>query len=198
MKKYDLYIFFLGLITGIFLTVIIAICYNNYYNQESSDITFFEKPKDFIPMKEIEVFQVLDDSIALAKCNDFGSGHYGTVFLIKGNENLYDDQKIDLSHFSVQQIGIYRYETRDDLDKAVPFIEIKNNIYRLAALWKQDLEKMNILVVLKKCVPLIIVTLHKKKRRMQSLLIVRNILCYPKNVWQISSCKKDICMEVPY
>ena len=34
MKKYDLYIFFLGLITGIFLTVIIAICYNNYYNQE--------------------------------------------------------------------------------------------------------------------------------------------------------------------
>lgn len=103
MKKYDLYIFFLGLITGIFLTVIIAICYNNYYNQESSDITFFEKPKDFIPMKEIEVFQVLDDSIALAKCNDFGSGHYGTVFLIKGNENLYDDQKIDLSHFSVQQ-----------------------------------------------------------------------------------------------
>ena len=28
MKKYDLYIFFLGLITGIFLTVIIAICYN--------------------------------------------------------------------------------------------------------------------------------------------------------------------------
>ena len=35
MKKYDLYIFFLGLITGIFLTVIIAICYNNYYNQES-------------------------------------------------------------------------------------------------------------------------------------------------------------------
>lgn len=47
-------------------------------------------------MKEIEVFQVLDDSIALAKCNDFGSGHYGTVFLIKGNENLYDDQKIDL------------------------------------------------------------------------------------------------------
>lgn len=51
MKKYDLYIFFLGLITGIFLTVIIAICYNNYYNQESSDITFFEKPKDFIPMK---------------------------------------------------------------------------------------------------------------------------------------------------
>lgn len=125
MKKYDLYIFFLGLITGIFLTAIIAICYNNYYNQESSDITFFEKPKDFIPMKEIEVFQVLDDSIALAKCNDFGSGHYGTVFLIKGNENLYDDQKIDLSHFSVQQIGIYRYETRDDLEKAVPFIEIK-------------------------------------------------------------------------
>lgn len=125
MKKYDLYIFFLGLITGIFLTVIIAICYNNYYNQESSDITFFEKPKDFIPMKEIEVFQVLDDSIALAKCNDFGSGHYGTVFLIKSNENLYDDQKIDLSHFSVQQIGIYRYETRDDLEKAVPFIKIK-------------------------------------------------------------------------
>lgn len=39
---------------------------------------------------------------------------------------------------------------------------------------------MNILVVLKKCVPLIIVTLHKKKRRMQSLLIVRNILCYPQ------------------
>ncbi len=75
--------------------------------------------------QEIEVFQVLDDSIALAKCNDFGSGHYGTVFLIKGNENLYDDQKIDLSHFSVQQIGIYRYETRDDLEKAVPFIEIK-------------------------------------------------------------------------
>ena len=58
-------------------------------------------------------------------CNDFGGGHYGTVFLIKGNENLYDDQKIDLSHFSVQQIGIYRYETCDDLEKAVPFIEIK-------------------------------------------------------------------------
>jgi hypothetical protein len=34
-------------------------------------------------------------------------------------------KKIDLSHFSVQQIGIYRYETRDDLEKAVPFIEIK-------------------------------------------------------------------------
>ena len=33
MKKYDLYIFFLGLITGIFLTVIIAICYNpNFRN----------------------------------------------------------------------------------------------------------------------------------------------------------------------
>lgn len=38
----------------------------------------------------------------------------------------------------------------------------------------------------------------QEKRRMQSLLIVRNILCYPKKVWQISSCKKDICMEVPY
>lgn len=49
MKKYDLYIFFLGLITGIFLTVIIAICYNNYYNQESSDITFFENQKILSP-----------------------------------------------------------------------------------------------------------------------------------------------------
>ena len=57
MKKYDLYIFFLGLITGIFLTVIIAICYNNYYNQESSDITFFEKPKDFIPRKKQRFFK---------------------------------------------------------------------------------------------------------------------------------------------
>lgn len=53
---------------------------------------------------------------------------------------------------------------------------------------------MNILVVLKKCVPLIIVTLHKKKRRMQSLLIVRNILCYPKKACQKNG-NPSMCKE---
>ena len=99
MKK--IWVYLLGLISGIVLTGIVMFLLITIYNvkndpgyQMINGITFFEEPGDIIAENSFEVFQALGDGSALA------NGKYA------------------------RQIGLYRYTTKMDIEKTVPVVEI--------------------------------------------------------------------------
>ena len=137
MKKW--LIFLCGTVTGIVLTILLAVVVNGLREGKEEkvdsselvekptlkeDIKLFDEPGDIIKENSLKVFQVLTDHTALVRNIN---SYIGTVYLItnKDNKYYYDTQEIDIpKNKEIRQIGIYRYPTQNDIIKTVPIIMI--------------------------------------------------------------------------
>lgn len=123
MKK--TWVFILGIITGIILTILFAVIVSSSSNGGMPGLTMFEQPGDcLIKKSSLEVFQVLTTDSALTKIK----GDYtSAVYLLVNDEGktYYDDQVIKLpSGKCFRQIGTYQYNTKSDFRKTVPVVVI--------------------------------------------------------------------------
>lgn len=123
MKK--IWVFILGIITGIVLTILFAIVSYVSSTGNTSGLNMFEEPGEcLINRSSLKIFQVLEPTAALAMIkDDFSSGAY----LLVNNEgkSYYDDQVIKLpTGKCFKQIGTYQYPTKDDRIKTVPVVQI--------------------------------------------------------------------------
>ena len=143
-------IFFLGMIAGAVLAVIILAVIGNRMSSSGNPsspvvelgpgmsvhkdpgLSLFDEPGDVMPLKSFKVFQVLNNGWALAHSSSKSNPEYGfefgdpVVYLkpIEGKA-YYDDMVLNLSTKKVaRQIGTYRYETQKEFVKTVPVIEI--------------------------------------------------------------------------
>jgi len=120
MKK--IWVFILGIITGIILTILFAVIVSN---GGRSGLNMFEQPGEcLIKKSSLEVFQVLEPGVALTMIKgEIGSA----VYLLVNNEGktYYDDQVIKLpAGKCFKQIGTYQYPTKDERIKTVPVVQI--------------------------------------------------------------------------
>ena len=101
IKNFVLY--FAGLLTGIVLTLLIAVLFarNSEQGENSSikeypGITIFDQPADTLEFSRFEVFQVLREGMALANCKEKQIGIIDftgpVVLLIDENKYYYDDE----------------------------------------------------------------------------------------------------------
>lgn len=93
MRKWLVY--FLGIVSGIILTIAIAFYINLSNNRGIIGLEMFDDPGDYMDYSQFEIFQVVTDGCALARAN----GSFGqVVFIIPGEtQNFYDSQKIVLN-----------------------------------------------------------------------------------------------------
>ena len=111
MKKWV--VFCLGIITGIVITILFALLTVNIFNPENG-IKWFEKAGD--------VLQVIGNNKALVQNNSSSP-----VYLLTNEEGkyYYDDEHITVpSDKEVKQIGIFKYNSKADIEKTVPVIMI--------------------------------------------------------------------------
>jgi hypothetical protein len=136
MKKF--LIFILGFVAGILATIFVA--YLITITNKPSDngliglTKFTEKGECIETEGEIEVFQVLESNVALAKTvkyGEFGIRNYAdeiVVLLIDyDGKTFYDEQKVKIpENKCARQIGTYQYTTKmDNFGKTVPAVVIE-------------------------------------------------------------------------
>ena len=133
MKKF--LIFIGGFVAGIIATILVAflISVANKPNDGLLGLTIFpEKGECITTDGEIEVFQVIESNMALAKTVKYGK--YGreysdeiVVLLIDYNgKTFYDEQKIKIpTNKCARQVGTYQYPTKNDFVKTVPAVVIE-------------------------------------------------------------------------
>ncbi len=127
MKK--VLIFIGGFVAGILVTilVVVLIYMANQPNDGFPGLTLFSEEGECITTGgEIEIFQVLAPSVALART---GRIFDGIVILLVNydGKSYYDDQKIEIpTNKCARQIGTYQYNTRNETFKTVPAVVISN------------------------------------------------------------------------
>ncbi len=123
MKK--IWVFILGIITGIILTFLFLFITAVSSNGGRSGLNMFEQPGDcLISKSSLKVFQVLEPGAALTMIKD---DYSSAVYMLINNEGkiYYDDQIIKLpSGKCFKQFGTYQYETKDERLKTVPVVMI--------------------------------------------------------------------------
>ena len=127
MKR--IWVFILGIITGIILTILYAFISYTISTVSSnggrSGLNMFEQPGEcLIKKSSLEVFQVLEPGAALTMIKD---DYKSAVYLLVNNEGkfYYDDQTIKLlSGKCFKQIGTYQYKTKDERLKTVPVVQM--------------------------------------------------------------------------
>ena len=124
MKK--LLIFIAGMVFGILLLFLISLF---VANQSSNDgLRLFEEEGECVSTNSFQVIQVLDSGSALAREIEkdyFTSTATGitVLFLNEGNSSYYDEQIIKVPRGKcVKQIGVFKYNTRMDIEKTVPVV----------------------------------------------------------------------------
>lgn len=130
-------IFFLGMIAGAVLTVLVLVLIGMAKDSEGDNsrygnpgIYMFSEAGQTMPLKSFRVFQVLPNGTALAESSEKDKVKYSIeygdpVVLLLAAENAayYDDQVIKVpADKVVRQVGTYRYETQNDFVKTVPII----------------------------------------------------------------------------
>lgn len=132
MKKWV--VFLLGMIAGGVLTfvamVILAMGANT--NANNNGITLFDQPGECLNAKAFEVMQVVDNNHALAhevEWDELLEDYMQTGLLVlvtnDNGEYYYDDQIIEVPQgMCMRQVGIYRYQTRMDMEKTVPIVKL--------------------------------------------------------------------------
>lgn len=87
----------------------------------------FEKPGDIMNIKEFKVFQSLDKGYALATglSDAKYKWYYGPVVLLHQEGKYYYDEEVVKTPKKMKeyQIGVYRYQTKNDNWKTVPIIQ---------------------------------------------------------------------------
>lgn len=124
-----------GIFTGVLLVFafgyIVVISHKSNNFGENKDVQLFDNPKQVIIAESFKVIQVLPEGSALAiympLLYEGGTLEYGTVvmFLATDDVSFYDDQVILLPKGKCfRQIGTYRYNTRQNVEKTVPVLGI--------------------------------------------------------------------------
>lgn len=127
MKQF--FIFFLGLIAGVALSIGGAYLYSNL--QEDTDkLVYFDKPGKVIASDyPFMVIQVIDKNSAIVEEKDISSifGMGFTALLVHNNAYFYDNQEIEIGKKQqFRQVGIYTYITTEGEQKTIPVIKIFN------------------------------------------------------------------------
>jgi hypothetical protein len=127
MKQF--FIFFLGLIAGVALSIGGAYLYSN--SQEDTDkVVYFDKPGKVIASDyPFRVIQVIDKNSAIVEEKDISSifGMGFTALLVQDNAYFYDNQEIEIGKKQqFRQVGIYTYITTEGEQKTIPVIKIFN------------------------------------------------------------------------
>ncbi len=139
--------YFLGILTGILLTLGFFALKNTSQKQEDENsnktekqaelpdgVTMLDEPVPFTEAKNFQIMQVVFNDAALAqsekKMQYTGTTYYTdpVVLIVADKENtFYDDQIIKAPRDSkVMQVGTYQYKTQMGW-KTVPIIRILNN-----------------------------------------------------------------------
>lgn len=134
MKKWV--VFLLGMIAGGVLTfvVMLVLAIGANTNTNNNGVTLFDQPGECLNAKAFEVMQVVDNNHALAhevEWNELLERYVQTglgLLVLVTNDNgeyYYDDQIIEVPQgMCMRQVGIYRYQTRMDMEKTVPIVKL--------------------------------------------------------------------------
>jgi len=135
MKKWLIYL--AGIVTGVIITLLFAYIFASKYSSddtnlsEDDEFTYFDKPGEKLENDAFKVFQVIDDDAALVMGKNKEIGDIEIfkepVFLLINDDNkyYYDDEIVRVPEGKVaRQIGIHRYETKSNIEKTVPIIQI--------------------------------------------------------------------------
>lgn len=134
MKKWV--VFLLGMIAGGVLTfvVMLVLAIGANTNANNNGVTLFDQPGECLNAKAFKVMQVVDNSHALAhevEWNELLERYVQTglgLLVLVTNDNgeyYYDDQIIEVPQgMCMRQVGIYRYQTRMDMEKTVPIVKL--------------------------------------------------------------------------
>lgn len=120
-------IYFLGIITGIILTLAFGLWSGSSRSSNISGLELFDKPGDYMDYSQFEILQVIGSDYALATADDsFGE----TVFIIQNDgQSFYDNQIIVLKdNQCAQRVGTFKYTTKMHIDKTVPAIMIVDGV----------------------------------------------------------------------
>ncbi len=121
-------IFLAGMITGAALLFGVAYFYNNSSSSDNG-ITMFEQEGDVISTSSFKVIQVVDGgALAMEQMDDmFGLPTGLVVLFVDETENgYYDSQSITIPKGKcARQVGIYRYVTKESVEKTVPAVAIR-------------------------------------------------------------------------
>jgi len=128
MKRF--LIFIGGFISGVLATfmVVFLIYVANQPNDGLLGLTIFpEKGECITVKKEIEIFQVLEPNVALARTGGILEDGIVVLLINYDGKSYYDEQKIKISAGKcARQIGTYQYTTRkDNFGKTVPAVVIE-------------------------------------------------------------------------
>ena len=136
MKK--IWVFIIGFVAGIIATFLVAfvIFVANKPNDGLLGLTIFSEKGECITTDgEIEVFQVIESNMALARTGTVEYEEYGIrlysdeilVLLIDYNgKTFYDAQKVKIpTNKCARQVGTYQYSTRNGFVKTVPAVVIE-------------------------------------------------------------------------
>lgn len=136
MKKWV--VFLLGFISGAVLTLVamVILAMSSNPNTNDNGVTLFDRPGECLDAKAFEVMQVVDNNHALAhevEWNEVLKSYMQTgsgLLVLVTNDNgeyYYDDQIIKVPQgMCMRQVGIYRYQTRMDMEKTVPIVKLMN------------------------------------------------------------------------
>lgn len=132
MKKWV--VFLLGMIAGGVLTFVmmLVLAIGANINANNNGITLFDQPGECLNAKAFEVMQVVDNNHALAhevEWDELLEDYMQTGLLVlvtnDNGEYYYDDQIIEVPQgMCMRQVGIYRYQTRMDMEKTVPIVKL--------------------------------------------------------------------------
>ena len=129
MKKF--LIFIGGFVAGILATILVAFLItvaNKPYDDGLLGLTICpEKGECITVKKEIEIFQVLEPNVALARTGGILEDGIVILLINYDGQSYYDEQKIKIpKNKCARQIGTYQYTTRkDNFGKTVPAVVIE-------------------------------------------------------------------------
>ena len=128
IRKNTVLAFVGGIVIGFFLAVGLGMLWNKMYGEtayNNEDVVMFEKPKSKINAKDLRVFQVLPDGRALATVESFSNMGMVVLLLPETDNAYYDDQSITVPRGkSLMQIGIFKYENKEEMVKTVPIVKV--------------------------------------------------------------------------
>lgn len=119
-------IFLAGMITGAALLFGVAYFYNNSSSSDNG-ITMFEQEGDAISTNSFNVIQVVNGgALAMEYTYCIPTGLV-VLFIDEEGYSYYDSQNITIPKGKcARQIGIYRYVTKESVEKTVPVVAIRN------------------------------------------------------------------------
>ena len=133
MRK--IWVYLLGILSGVVLAFFASYIINK---TRFSDIMFFDEPGEIVTeqtlsgdsqaVKSFEVFQVLDDGIALAMGDEWFSRDLIVLLWNENGEPYYDNQSVIASTGKCfRQIGIYKYKSRDKMHRTIPVVTLMDD-----------------------------------------------------------------------